>query len=214
MTIDYTVFGAVLLGIIIYTYLYRSDDNNANGRINIRSTVDNREYSVRNLPDRMMAADLLAQIRGKLISLVELVKNKYPNDERVQNLKERFSINIPIEENIPKGKVTSYTINKGDKMMLCLRQGGASDNGAGSLMDLNTMTFVAIHELAHIASDTVDTHSHGEQFWNNMDFLVREAMNNGIYTYVDYSKMPQSYCGITISDTPTKGSGSSSVAPS
>ena len=38
--------------------------------------------------------------------------------------------------------------------------------------------FVAIHELAHIASETI---GHNDEFWNNFKFLLDNAVEIKIY---------------------------------
>ena len=48
-------------------------------------------------------------------------------------------------------KYTSYSVNKGEKIVLCLR----SRDGKDRLIDENTLTFVSIHELAHIMTKSV-----------------------------------------------------------
>ena len=67
------------------------------------------------------------------------------------------------------------------------------------LIDINTLTFVAIHELAHIASTQV---GHGDEFWNNFKFLLVRAKENNIYKPQDYKKKPEKYCGMEITDNP------------
>ena len=81
------------------------------------------------------------------------------------------------------------------KLAFCLETEKNSDN----LIDINTLTFVALHELAHIASTSV---GHNDEFWNNFKFLLERAEIIGIYQPVDYKKKPKKYCGITIHDNP------------
>ena len=59
--------------------------------------------------------------------------------------------------------------------------------------------FVAIHELAHIASETV---GHNDEFWNNFKFLLDNAVEIKIYSPVDYKKNNIEYCGMKITDNP------------
>ena len=68
-----------------------------------------------------------------------------------------------------------------------------------SLIDLNTLTFVAIHELSHIMTLSI---GHEPEFWENFKFLLINAEAIKIYKPVDYKKSPQPYCGIPISDNP------------
>jgi hypothetical protein len=64
------------------------------------------------------------------------------------------------------------------------------------------MIFVAIHELAHIMTQSM---GHTPEFWNNMKFLLQIATTDlQIYVYQPYHQKPQPYCGIVITDTPLK----------
>ena len=69
------------------------------------------------------------------------------------------------------------------------------------LHDINTIMFVAIHELAHLMTKEI---GHTPRFWDNMKYLLEKASSVGIYTPVDYGKNPQVYCGMEINSTPMK----------
>jgi hypothetical protein len=69
----------------------------------------------------------------------------------------------------------------------------------GKLIDINTLTFVAIHELAHIMTKS---EGHKQIFWQNFKFLLEEAKEAKIYKPVDYKNNPQPYCGMNITDNP------------
>ena len=100
-----------------------------------------------------------------------------------------------ISESGAKSKHTSYSVNKGEKIIFCLRQ----KNEEQTFVDENTVMFVAIHELAHIMTLSI---GHEPEFWNNFKVLLKEAVALGIYQKEDYSKNPKPYCGITVSDNP------------
>ena len=82
----------------------------------------------------------------------------------------------------------AYSLNKGEKIALCV-------DG----QDENTMLYVAIHELAHVA--TKDT-GHSEEFWKNFETLLREAVDLGVYEYQPFHKHGEEYCGVKIDNTP------------
>ena len=89
--------------------------------VDVKSTVDNEIYRVRDMPDKQEAADLLARVREKIKSLYSALRGKFPNKPQIKqwirNFKpdpERFMESTPAEEH------TSYSVNKGEKIHLCL----------------------------------------------------------------------------------------------
>ena len=160
----------------------------------IISEVDGNKYCVRERSKITLAADLLATVTQKLKDLVEHVGNKYPDKENVKRLVDNFKPSR-IRETLPTSKLTAYSENKGEKIAFCL----TTQKNNNDLIDIETLTFVGIHELAHVASVSV---GHKEEFWENFKFLLEEAKAAGIYNPVDYKQNPQEYCGMTISDNP------------
>ena len=100
-------------------------------------------------------------------------------------------------ETTPDSKYTSYSVNKGEKLVMCLRD----KKDGEKLVKENIMTFVSIHELAHLMTKSI---GHDPIFWNNMRLLLKIAIDNGLYKNIDFNKKPEPYCGIKISDTPLK----------
>ena len=84
------------------------------------SELDNKEYLVRNREDSKLAANLLAQIKSNLEKLVKYLKNNENGDERVQRLVEKFNPEN-ISESIAGSDYTSYSVNKGEKIVFCIR---------------------------------------------------------------------------------------------
>lgn len=78
--------------------------------------------------------------------------------------------------------------------MFCIR-----DKLNNSIHDINTLMFVAIHELAHIVTNELQ---HTDKFWNNMKKLLHRAEDIGVYKYVDYRMNPVEYCGMMIDSAP------------
>lgn len=155
------------------------------------------EYLVRNLPDKVEAANKLGSISDSLKNLVNnLNENDDKKGEYIKNLKESFNPEY-ITENIPGSLYVAYSVNKGEELSLCIR-----DKGSEAFIDDNTIIFVAIHELSHIM--TPET-GHTPLFWDNMKFLLEHASSQGIYMPQDYSQSPVEYCGMDINSTPMKG---------
>jgi len=163
----------------------------------VTSTVDGKQYKVRDMPDREEAANLMAHLRIRLTKLCEALEKKYPDKAQVKQLCKNFrSDPMRFMEATPDSEHTSYSINKGEQIHMCLRQRNGPDE---SLVDENVMTFVALHELAHVCTESV---GHGPDFWNNFGWLLKEAEALGIYKYTDFTAHPVSYCGVYITDSP------------
>jgi predicted metal-dependent hydrolase len=161
----------------------------------VKSTLDNTDYLVRNRTDSKQAADMLSTIRTKLTSVVEGMTDKYPKDARVRRLKGRFNP-YKISESSPTSEYTSYSVNKGEKIVFCLR---SKDDQR--LHDINTITFVALHELAHLMTESI---GHTQEFWDNFRFILKNAIQKGHYNYQDFQSKPIRYCGTNITDSPLK----------
>jgi predicted metal-dependent hydrolase len=183
---------AITLVIIILSFLLKYETANSELTY-VTSIIDNRQYLVRNLPDKQKASDMLANIRKNLTSIVGYLKENYIADERVQLLVNRFNPDV-ISESLPNTSYTSYSVDKGKKIVFCIR----SKDAKQELIDMNTIMFVAIHELAHVMTKSV---GHTEEFWDNMRYLLKKGIKIGVYTKVDYRKNPVKYCGLMITST-------------
>jgi hypothetical protein len=163
----------------------------------VTSTIDGRTYKVRDMGDKQEAANLMAKLRIKISSLCGALTKKYPDKKQVQMISQNFRDDPNrFLEATPDAAHTSYSVNKGEEIHLCLRQrGGQSEN----LVDENVMMFVALHELSHVCTESV---GHGPDFWNNFGWLLKEAEANGIYQYTDFQSHPVRYCGVSITDSP------------
>jgi hypothetical protein len=163
----------------------------------VKSQVDGRTYRVRDLPDKQQAADLLAKVRAKLGRLFDILLQKFPDKPQVKRMKQNFLADPDrFIEATPDAKHTSYSVNKGESIHLCLRQRRGADE---SLVDENVITFVGLHEMAHTITQSI---GHEPEFWNNFGFLIREAEAAGIYHYQDFRAHPVAYCGVSITDQP------------
>lgn len=156
-----------------------------------KSTIDDRYYLVYKLPDSQNAADYLAEINSKLLKLTRHMIAKYGESKDATQLYQNFNPNS-VQEGSPDSGYTSYSFNKGEKLILCIRQ---TDH---KFVDKNVVMYVSIHELAHIMTKEV---GHTTEFWNNFKFLLKEAVDLGMYKKVNFNKDPQDYCGIKISNS-------------
>lgn len=183
----------IILGVILAVKYFRESDY-----FNLKciiSDVDGKKYCVRERGKLEMAADLLAETTVNMKKLVKHCGNKYPNRDNVTRLVEGFNPRR-IQETLPTSEFTAYSENKGEKLAFCLDK---KKSGKGGLIDKNTLMFVAIHELAHVATESI---GHTDEFWQNFRFLLQEAEELNIYHPVDYAKTPKEYCGMEITDNP------------
>lgn len=190
----HSIFFYIFVGIILFFCLaiyYQSDAYNLKCII---SSEDGNRYCVREREKLELAANLLAKVTQKMKDTVEYVKQKHPEDPRTIRLVEGFDPKT-ISETLPTSELTAYSENKGEKIAFCLN----TTKQGNRLIDINTLTFVALHELSHVATESV---GHKQDFWQNFKWILQNAKEAGIYDPVDYKKQPQEYCGMKINDNP------------
>ena len=190
-SIFFYILIAVVVCIILYIY-YNSGEYDLKCVI---SSKDGNRYCVREREKMHLAADLLAEVTKKLNSIVAYLKEKQPDDPRTVRLVENFNP-AKICETLPTSELTAYSENKGEKIAFCLNKSKTNNT---KLIDINTLTFVALHELSHIATVSI---GHKQEFWENFKWILQHAKQSGIYDPVDYKSRPQEYCGMTINDNP------------
>ncbi len=163
----------------------------------ITSEKDGKEYIVRNLPDKQEAADRLAEIRKKLLIIKKKCISRLPKNKKfaISQLKNFTADNIG--EKIDNSDSTAYSVNKGEQIIFCLR----SRNSENILHDINLLMFVAIHELAHVITETI---GHTEEFKENNIWLLEQAIELGLYKKHNFNDKPKEYCGLNITNQPYK----------
>lgn len=186
--------GYVMISLLLYICLKIYKESDAFNLKCIISGVDGKKYCVRERNKLELAADRLATINQKMNKLVEHCYEKYPTRENIKRLKLGYNPR-KIMETLPTSEYTAYSQNKGEKLAFCLNK----EKDGNDLIDPNTLMFVAIHELSHIATKSV---GHKDEFWENFKFLLTEASKLGVYKLVDYKKNPKRYCGTDIDDNP------------
>lgn len=158
--------------------------------ISVMSKIDGRYYNVRNTKNKEKAADTLAIINQRLTKLIDYlsdnVNSEFAQPIKLMRIRYRSS---NIAENLEDAD-TSFTINK-KHVSFCLKTRDDKED----VYDINTLTFVALHELAHIASVS---EGHNEEFSRNFQFLKETAIKIKIYQEIDYNAHPVEYCGMTI----------------
>ena len=189
-----SLFTFIFLMIMIFIFLEARN----NDVLYVKSDIDDKNYLVRNLPDKQKAADMLAVTQQKLLKLCNIVEQKFKNKAKNKDSITRLVHNFKpdnLSESASNSKYTSYTVNKGEKIVFCLR----SRNSKEELVDQNLLMFVAIHELAHVMTKSI---GHTDEFWNNFRFLLKHAIENKLYVKHNFRKKPEKYCGTMITDSP------------
>lgn len=180
----------ILILLIKNNYLF---DNT----VNIKSTVDSKIYTVQNIENKETASDVLA-IMSKKIKIISIYLreniDKYPKYEKY--IKKLFlqKEKIILKENDLNNHNTSYTINKGEEIVMCLRS-----KKNGKIHDINLLTYVMLHELAHVLCPE---NNHTELFKEIFIFLQDIAVKLNIFTKNNYNISDSEfneYCGILIS---------------
>lgn len=173
----------------------------------MRSPYDGELYTVQNdLGGAERAAGYVSLLHAGAIELMRHLRAKYllggagaqyPGREQfTRNLLARYNPDN-VFENSPHNNNgdTSYTIDKGAQLALCLRSKSAGSN----LHHINILMFVKFHELTHIGSDVKD---HPPEFWSAFKFVLQEAVECGTYRPVNYSTNPEEYCGMSVKYNP------------
>ena len=193
-------FHILIVAIAMLSYLLYQYVSGGPGNIVLLKASDGKYYKVQDLPHKKDAAELMAHIHQNLLKIVSFYKqDEYISDEPARLLAERFNADVLMENSMTSSD-TSYSENKGDKIVLCLRDKTSPPDYP--LVDTNTVMFVVLHEMAHLMTPELSAHKHTREFWSNFRRLLEDASKLGVYSPVNYSKNPVSYCGMEITDSP------------
>ena len=191
----------ILICVLFYHYFY-------DGTTYIKSNLDGKYYKVRSEENNQHKADLLSIIYIKLNLIVNTLRNDttYKNTVPVKRLVSNWDKGISIKEIGKMESDAAYVINK-KHMSFCLQnKPNKNDNKIKTFEDINLMTYVGIHELAHIMSDEI---GHGSEFISNFEFLLDyskqltyfdKLLNKNIPVYIQLDKLntADNYCGVPL----------------
>lgn len=178
------------------------------------SKVDGLRYRVHEgHAGAQRAADTLAALNARVVDLMRFLRGRYVRGPEgaarparrgaVERLLARYNPGH-LAENSPKDPTgdTSYTLDKGAVIAICLRERDPhvrGDPATHDIHDFRTLMFVTLHEMAHIAVDDID---HPPRFWSAFKFLLEEAEDAGILDSPDFAARPRRYCGVKIDYNP------------
>ena len=181
--------------IVIYIYFFLNKKN----FVSIESNTGTR-YMVYN--------DNLNKDKSNLLSLIVknmcILKNHLNKNIDSDDLKEYSSYIKQLNKNFneertkiyetdPKSDLTSYSVNKGEELSVCLKS-----KTTGELHDINLLMYVIIHEMSHFACPEI---GHGDLFQKIFKKFIDISIKIGIYNYDDYSTKPIEYCGMILSSS-------------
>jgi hypothetical protein len=128
----------------------------------VKSSYDGMEYKVHPGDECHSAANTLARLNSAVIALMAYLRKKYIRSnyryeyparyKAVNNLLSRYNPDNLTENspNDPEGD-TAYSLDKGAIVAICIRD--KRPEHFGKIHDISILTFVTIHEMAHIAID-------------------------------------------------------------
>ena len=186
----------ILTLLILIIYIRRN--SHIIEEMSLVEAFDRKKYLVRDLNDKNNSANLLAKLMNNLKILISTLKSKSQNTNDRELLKYKPFIetiynkidSVSVRENEGNNDFTSYSVNKGEELVFCIRS--KTNN---KIHDINDLMYVAIHEIAHIGCPET---GHTKLFANINLYLLRKALQMGLYRYVDYSMNPVEYCGMTL----------------
>ena len=166
---------------------------------------------MRNGADKQLRADILADIYLKYNVFINAIRNdqNYNNQENVQRLLYNWDGGVTVKEIGNLENDAAYVINK-QHMSFCLQDNPYFGNTkSSSVEDTNLLSYVGIHELAHVMSNSID---HGPEFIKNFKFLLNYSKGL-IYTnpitkklepvYIELSQLntDDNYCGVLLTNS-------------
>jgi hypothetical protein len=159
-----------------------------------------------NRRNKKTAMYILDTLNNMAIGVADSMDKKYKTDnslarEAVDLIIKNYNPDLLVENDplLTYGDKT-YTMDQ-KRISICLRKLN------GTFYDMNTLTFVFLHELSHVGTPKryVDAarDNHPKMFWAVFKFILNEAIQAGFYLPIEYSSSNiVHYCGVDIVDNP------------
>jgi hypothetical protein len=156
------------------------------GPMTRQTSSSGRVFLVKRGPGQELVADRLDALTRRMEKFLDAADAVSPGDDRVRKVRERW--NGTLSETTSGSQSIAYSMNKND-VHVCVRCDDAPD---GQLEDMNTSTYVLLHELAHVATDE---YGHTPEFWRTMRWFLEVAEDAGMYEFQDFATTPVRFCG-------------------
>jgi len=181
----------IIVLIVLIIYLLYSLNNNGLVRANFNGDT----FDVQEHPDKETAVELLKKLRDNLLIIAQKSLERATSENNADYQKYITKIvnklnGVLIREVEKDSPYTSYSVNKGEELVFCLR-----NKKTHVFYDYNKILYVAVHEIAHIGCPEI---GHTKLFFELNRYLLETAKRNDMYTFIDYNKTPEEYCGIQI----------------
>lgn len=206
MNTSHIILLLILLTLVFITY-YNIGNRDM---IYVRSDIDHDQYMVRNQKDKQQAANMLARLKANIHGITSYMNQKLENPKYAEQprykefkpyilqLKEKIT-DVVVKESAMNTVYTSYTVNKGEQIIFCIRSKSISQILTSSnIHDLNLIMYVLLHEISHVACPE---YHHTPLFKKIFRFICEEAIEMGIYRKIEFNISPREYCGMKIHDT-------------
>jgi hypothetical protein len=213
------LIGIIVLFVILAVVYWRSQGGH--GTRPVQAGLSARAWNVvSDFDNNTQAAELLSRVHARVVEFMRFLRKKYhigetddivaaegavhsqvkssPHDiyNIVSHLLENYNPDGFYENDPRRSADTSYTVDKGSAMYICLRDRADVMRLVGD----DDLLFVILHECAHVAN--YNDFGHGNRYWEVFKFVLHEAELAGVYRPVDYSKYPIIYCGLRVSYNP------------
>jgi hypothetical protein len=189
-----------IIVILIFVIIFNCYNNYLqNADLLIIEGIDGNNYYVRENFDKDNAAETLYKLRQNLKNLIIFIENNSENDKEFPIYKENINLiknkidNVIIKETPETSSYTSYSVNKGEELYLCIRSKKTNE-----IHDINDLLYVAIHEIAHIGCPEI---GHTDLFFKINLYLLKKAVEFNLYKKENYNTNPREYCGIDLNNT-------------
>ncbi len=190
----------IIIAIIFFVTIFYLFRKTTKGEVkHVISDIDGEKYLVRDLKDKQQAANMLARIKKKIMELTNYLNSNtgiegFKDYSKYINQLNRRIRGVVISENGENNAYTSYSVNKGEQLVFCLR----SKHNKNRLHNINLVTYVALHEMAHVACPE---EGHTPLFKEIFAFITKVAIEKGLYQKIPFDDLPQEYCGLMITDS-------------